>query len=115
MPVSSGAPSMTEMAMKEVLAELARVRERVAVDGAPPTAPAAGAPFGELLRGALGDLGHSQGRAARLAEDFELGTGNIDLPQVMVELQKSRLKFQLALQVRNRLVSAYQDIMNMPL
>jgi flagellar hook-basal body complex protein FliE len=48
-----------------------------------------------------------------MAEDFSGGEPNVNLQDVMVNLQKANLSFQQMVQVRNRLVSAYQDIMNM--
>ena len=55
----------------------------------------------------------SQNEAAKLAKNFELGTEN-DLARVMVGQQVSSLAFQLTLNVRNKALSAYKDIMNMP-
>ena len=45
---------------------------------------------------------------------FELGKPGIALNDVMVDLQKANVAFQTGLQVRNRLVSAYQEVMNLP-
>ena len=47
-------------------------------------------------------------------EKFERGVPGVDLPQVMIDMQKSSVAFRGAVEVRNRVVSAYQDIMNMP-
>ena len=49
-----------------------------------------------------------------MAAAFERGAPGVDLPQVMIEMQKSSVSFRAVTEVRNRLVSAYQDIMNMP-
>ena len=54
-------------------------------------------------------------RATALSERFERGEPGVDIADVMVSIQKANVSFQAATQVRNRLVSAYQDIMNMPL
>ena len=51
--------------------------------------------------------------AQKLAQDFSAGSGNASLQDVMMSLQKANLSFQQMVQVRNRLVSAYHDIMNM--
>jgi flagellar hook-basal body complex protein FliE len=71
--------------------------------------------FAALLRGMLDQVNRSQQQADAMARSFSAEEGTWDLPQVMVELQKARLSFQTLLQVRNRVVQAYQDIMNMPL
>ncbi len=47
-----------------------------------------------------------------MAEDFASGKENVNLQDVMINLQKANLSFQQMVQVRNRLVSAYHDIMN---
>jgi flagellar hook-basal body complex protein FliE len=46
---------------------------------------------------------------------FEKGVPGIELSTVMIESQKATVAFRAATEVRNRLVSAYQDIMNMPI
>lgn len=72
------------------------------------------ADFAETLKNLLSSVNGSQRRATGLAESFEAGQEQ-DLAGVMVAQQQARLTFQTALQVRNKLVSAYQDIMNMPI
>ena len=69
--------------------------------------------FATILQSMLVNVSQSQLHATRLAESFELGQHQ-DLAGVMVDQQKARLAFQTTLQVRNKLMSAYQDIMNMP-
>ena len=49
-----------------------------------------------------------------MAEAFEAGTENVDLADVMISLQKASLSFKAMTEVRNQLVNAYQEIMNMP-
>ena len=50
-----------------------------------------------------------------MTKEFTAGNPDVELQDVMVNLQKASLSFQQMVQVRNRLVSAYQDIMNMPM
>ena len=71
--------------------------------------------FGEVLKQAIDIVNTNQQEAAHLARTFEQGEQGVDLAQVMVAIQKANLSFQAATQVRNRLVAAYQDIMNMPI
>ncbi len=70
--------------------------------------------FAALLRDSIDRVNETQQRANGLAETFERGDGDVDLAQVMVALQKATLSFQAMTQVRNKLVSAYQEIMGMP-
>jgi flagellar hook-basal body complex protein FliE len=55
----------------------------------------------------------TQQEAAQAARDFELGKPGTNLQDVMVSMQKANISFQTMVQVRNRLVSAYHDMMNM--
>lgn len=70
--------------------------------------------FAGELRGALERINGAQNKAYGQAEDFELGKPGIALNDVMVDLQKANVAFQTGLQVRNRLVAAYQEVMNLP-
>ena len=69
--------------------------------------------FQERLGDGLKNVTEVQKDAAEIAKNFELGTEN-DLAKVMVTQQVSSLAFQLTLNVRNKALSAYKDIMNMP-
>jgi len=72
-----------------------------------------GAEFGEALKSALEQVNAAQNDAAQLQQQFDLNAPNVELHEVMASLQKASLSFQTMVQVRNRLVSAYQEIMNM--
>jgi flagellar hook-basal body complex protein FliE len=52
--------------------------------------------------------------SSQLASAFEMGQGGVDLTEVMIASQKASVSFQAMTQVRNKLVQAYQDIMQMP-
>ena len=69
--------------------------------------------FQERLGDGLRNVSEAQKDAAEIAKNFELGTEN-DLAKVMVSQQVSSLGFQMTLNVRNKMLSAYKDIMNMP-
>ena len=69
--------------------------------------------FSELLKQSVEKVNDSQMDAKKLADGFQAGDPNIQVSEVMVALQKSNVSFQAMLQVRNKLVSAYQEIMNM--
>ncbi len=71
--------------------------------------------FAELLKASINGVNDVQASAAAMAEAFERGDPSVSLPEVMIALQKASLSFQAMTEVRNRLVSAYQEIMNMPL
>ncbi len=73
------------------------------------------ASFGETLQNALQGVNGAQKEAGALAQAFELGDPRADLARVMVAAQQSQVAFRATVEVRNRLVQAYQDVMNMPL
>jgi flagellar hook-basal body complex protein FliE len=66
-----------------------------------------------MLKSSVDSVNNVQQQAASLASAFEAGEPNIDLANVMVAMQKANISFQAMVQVRNKLVSAYQEVMNM--
>lgn len=71
--------------------------------------------FSALLKQSIDSVNATQKNAAALSKSFELGDPSVQLAQVMVAMQKASVSFQAMTQVRNKLVSAYKDIMNMPI
>lgn len=77
--------------------------------------PEAGTPsFSEMLGQAVDKVSETQKAAGKLATAFQMGTSGVDLTDVMIASQKSSVSMQAMTQVRNKLVQAYQDIMQMP-
>lgn len=70
--------------------------------------------FGEVFSKALENVSAQQNQANALQQRFQLNDPEVSLEQTMVSMQTASLSFQALIQVRNRVVSAYQDIMNMP-
>jgi len=98
---------------------LAQLRTMAAQAGLPETAaPAAptdesATDFTQVLKQSVDAVNDRQTHAATLAEAFEKGEAGVELSQVMIEMQKARISFETLSQVRNKAVSAYQEIMNM--
>ena len=69
--------------------------------------------FGALLKSAIENVNDIQQQAGKLSDSFEKGDPQANLTEVMVALQKAKISFQAMLEVRNKLVVAYQDVMNM--
>ncbi len=80
---------------------------------APPPAAQGSVDFSSMLKGALNEVNATQGKAETLAREFQLGNPKVSLEEAMVALQKSSLSFQFLVQVRNKVITAYHDIMNM--
>ena len=77
-------------------------------------APAAGGvDFSQVLKSAIDQVSQAQQQAQQMSQNFASGQGDVNLQDVMVNLQKASLSFQAMVQVRNKLVSAYQEVMNM--
>ncbi|HEY9090513.1 flagellar hook-basal body complex protein FliE [Parasphingorhabdus sp.] len=70
-------------------------------------------PFSAAMASAIGDVSKLQDAAGDIARDYTMGKTN-NIAGVMMAKQKASLGFELTLQVRNKLIKAYQDIMTMP-
>ena len=89
------------------LSEQARVQPRT------PAVAEGGADFGSLLKKSIDGVATAQNSASALADKFERGDPGTDIGSVMVALQRADLSFRAVTEVRNKLVDAYKDIMNM--
>ena len=69
--------------------------------------------FGDRITNAIDQVAEAQNNTAKLVKAYEMGMEN-DISKVMINQQSSSLSFQLTLNVRNKVLSAYKDIMNMP-
>jgi flagellar hook-basal body complex protein FliE len=71
--------------------------------------------FTSILKNGIDRVDSVQKQAQKTVTDFQRGVPGVELPQVMLDLQKSSITFRGAVEVRNKMVSAYQEIMNMPI
>ena len=96
-------------------ADSAALSNQVRPNAPQPAATQGSAPsdFATLLRQGIDQVNQSQQRATELSDAFARGTPGVELPQVMVQMEKASVSFRALTEVRNRLISAYQDIMNM--
>ncbi|WP_158907303.1 flagellar hook-basal body complex protein FliE [Burkholderia sp. L27(2015)] len=72
-----------------------------------------GGTFASMLQDSLAKVSQAQQNAGAEGQAFELGSPNVALNDVMLDGQKANIEFQTALQVRNKLVTAYNDVMQM--
>ena len=95
---------------------LARMRALAVEAQAQPEQAAAttGPDFASLLKASIDKVNATQQSAGEMARRFELGDPSVELNEVMLALQKADISFKAMTEVRNRLVNAYQEIMNMP-
>ena len=114
---------MSNMAIDQVLAQIRSMSAQAgsaikpvgagAVDAPGGAGAVQGPAFGQLLKQGIDAVNQSQQSASALADAWERGASGVDLARVMIESQKASVSFRALTEVRNRLVSAYQDIMNM--
>ena len=93
----------------------AAARAGLATNGQPLSSGrvAEGGGFQQVLTQALGSVSRAQTESTRLQREVQLDNPSVSLEETMVAMQKAQVGFQAALTVRNRLVAAYSEIMNM--
>ena len=106
---------MSSLEINQVLQQM-RSMASVAENKMPLEADTAvsGPDFAQLLKDSVNQVNQTQKSAAGLATAFESGDPAVNLSEVMVAIQKASVSFQAMTQVRNNLVSAYKEVMNMP-
>ena len=77
------------------------------------TGPVAAPDFASALKLQLDQVSGAQKNAEQLGQRFSMGDDSVNLSDVMIASQKANIGFQATIQARNKLVNAYQDIMNM--
>jgi flagellar hook-basal body complex protein FliE len=95
---------------------LSELRSAAAIAQAKPAQggqAAGGVDFAQVLNSTIEQVNQAQQQAHQMTEDFATGKTDVNLQDVMINLQKASMSFQQMVQVRNRLVTAYQNIMNM--
>ncbi len=107
---------MIEMEISKVLGQMRALSAEIQAPGQPAQAAGpGGVNFGEVLRQSIDSVSEQQAAAQSLATRFETGAADVSVAEVMVSMQKASLSFQAMTEVRNRLVEAYQQVMNMPI
>ena len=109
---------MSNMQIDSVLAQIRAMSSQIKPLQAP-ASPAVGeasatqSSFAAVLKQGLNQVNQTQQSAGALATAFQRGTPGVELADVMIEMQKANVSFRAVTEVRNRMISAYQDIMNM--
>jgi flagellar hook-basal body complex protein FliE len=109
---------MSQLQIDQVLAQIRALSSQTQPGASSESTAASGGgatQFAKLLQSSLDQVNQSQQRAGDLATAFQRGTPGVELPQVMIEMQKASVSLRALTEVRNRLISAYQDIMSMQL
>ena len=109
---------MSQMEINKVLTQMRALSGSMGLPetGLTPGAPAPGSPnFGQILEQSINKVNEQQSVAQNMVTGFQTGTGTASVAEVMVAMQKASLSFTAMTQVRNKLVEAYQEVMNMPI
>jgi flagellar hook-basal body complex protein FliE len=104
---------MNEIGMNELLSQLRTLSTQAQGRALTAEPVQAANSFQSMLKNSIEGVNASQQTAETMAQAFEAGDPNTDLASVMVAMQKASLSFQAMVQVRNKLVSAYQEVMSM--
>lgn len=118
---------MSQMEIDRVLGQIRALRSQASAGASPLSANVlgglpgavgatdqAGVSFAAVLRNGLEKVNATQATARASATAFEQGKPGADLAQTMLDMQKASISFRATVEVRNKLVNAYQEIMNMP-
>ncbi len=109
---------MSNMEINKVLTQMRALSGSMGLPEANVVPAAAAGPnsqFGQVLAKSISAVNDQQAVANNLVTGFQTGTGTASIAEVMVAMQKASLSFTAMTQVRNKLVDAYQEIMNMPI
>jgi len=108
----------TDQILSQIRALNAEMHAPIMPTAVPTTAPTAvptdGPKFGDLLKNTIDAVNETQKISGQMKTGFENGTSDVSLVEVMVASSEADLSFRAMTQVRNKLLSAYQEIMNMP-
>ncbi|HLL12779.1 MAG TPA: flagellar hook-basal body complex protein FliE [Rubrivivax sp.] len=107
---------MNDLRLKPFDFQAAVARAGLQPNGMPKTAevtPAQGGGFRTAMADALKEVSNSHLQASHLQRELSMDNPTVSLEQTVMAMQKAQIGFQATLQVRNRLVSAYSEIMNM--
>lgn len=105
---------MSEMSINQVLAQM----RTMSIEAAPnkeSKETESHADFSAILKDSIDSVNQTQQASGQLSKAFETGDPDTSLAEVMIASQKASVSFQAMLQVRNKLVESYKDVMNMPL
>ena len=103
---------MNEIGPEQLLSQIRALNRNL--DIARPADVASPDSFGNLLKNTLDNVNEAQGVSRDMKRAFTAGTSDASLAEVMIASEKASISFRAVTEVRNKVVQAYQDIMNMP-
>jgi flagellar hook-basal body complex protein FliE len=109
----NGKSNMNDVKVDDILRQIRELSKQVELDPSTEAGSESNVDFSSMLSDSINGVNKTQQEAGKLAEAFAAGDPNVNLSQVMIEMQKARVSFETLSQVRNKLITAYQEIMNM--
>lgn len=103
-----------EIGSNSLLQEMQTIKGEVTPSVITPQMNKSGSDFGQLLAHAIGNVNQLQGQSANLATRLEMGDSSVTLSDTVIAREKASVAFEATLQVRNKIVDAYTQIMRMP-
>ena len=104
---------MSDIAINQVLAQM-RAMQALANPQATPEAVQGQGNFSNLMQDSIKEVNAAMQESRAMTTRFEMGDPTVSLAEVMVNSQKAGLQFQAVAEIRNRVLSAYTEVMNMP-
>lgn len=106
---------MSDININQVLAQMRTMSIEAGNKPQPISDSNSGGDFAAMLKQSIDSVNQAQQTSGKLAEAFETGKSDVSLAEVMIASQKASVSFQAMLQVRNKLIDAYKDVMSMPM
>jgi flagellar hook-basal body complex protein FliE len=104
----------TQSAIQSMLSQIRQYEARAkSVDAPAESEQTSAKPFAKVVQQAIKSVDDLQQNAKVLAEDYERGK-DVPLTDVVLSMQKASIAFEATLQIRNKVIKAYEDIKNMP-
>ncbi len=104
---------MNEIDTSQLITQMRAMASAAQGNTAVPDTKEAGEDFSNLLTNSINKVNEVSKESGKLADAFVMGDPNVSLAEVMIAKQKSGIAFEATLQVRNKLLSAYKEIMAM--
>jgi flagellar hook-basal body complex protein FliE len=105
---------MSDIAINQVLAQMRSMQALAQSGGGPSTESVNPSQFSNLMTQSIEDVNQAMQTSKDVTAAFEAGDPTVSLAEVMITAQKASLQFAGMTEVRNKLLNAYQEVMNMP-
>ena len=104
---------MSDIAINQVLAQMRTMQAMAAPQSTEKLTETPGN-FSNLMQDSIREVNEAMQESRAMTTSFEMGDPSVSLAEVMVNSQKAGLQFQAVAEIRNRVLSAYKEVMNMP-